>query len=306
LLMGQDESAQKDYDEYLKLRPGSERYLEDLAKTYVPVLKQNPSPKTAQEFLTRGNALYNATYYTLAAADYSRAAELDEFNPDAFYNLGTAFKQLNYADAALYACRRCLEADDRYFEAYERIGDISRMKFDKYDDAVEAYSNAIKIKPDLMTAWAGRGGAHMLLEKYPEAIKDFDKALELDATNVYSWTFRGQSYFKMGQVDKALADLDKALELNPGYDSALRNRGDIRRAKGDYEGAIADYTAWNQVTPGAYPLMCRGLALLEEGKAAEAQKDFDESLRLYPGIKEEMDKEIAKAKAVASHASAGK
>ena len=146
----------------------------------------------------------------------------------------------------------------------------------------------------------------MLLGEFSEAIKDFDKALDLDTKDVFSWTFRGETYRKMGQLDKALADFDKALHLNPTYYYALINRGHVRRAQRDYEAAIADYNALIKASPGAYPLMYRGLALLEMDKAEEAQKDFDESLKLYPGIKEELDKEIARSRMANENVASGK
>lgn len=209
LLLGHAEAAQKDYDEYLRLRPGSEQYLQNLAKSYFPILKQNPTPKTAQEFLTRGNAFYSATptFFVLAAADYRRAAELDDFNPDAPYSLGCALNQLGYADAALAAFQKCLEADDRHFLAYESMGEIYRMKLNKFDEAVEAHSQALKIKSDHISALAGRGAAHLSRKDFRAAIKDFDKTLEMDPKYIFSLTYRGESHFKLGQLDKALADL---------------------------------------------------------------------------------------------------
>ena len=45
--------------------------------------------------------------------------------------------------------------------------------------------------------------------------------------------------------------------------------------------------------PAAY--CSRGLILLEQGKDAEAQKDFDQCLRLGPTYKVSLDQEIQKA-----------
>ena len=303
LLLGQEEAAQKDHDECLKLYSDGQQYLQSLKTAFVPILKQNP--KTAQEFLNRAYTFYTtgAGYFQMAARDYRRAAELDDFNPDAFFSLGLALNQLGYTEAALDAYQKCVGVDDRYIQAWYAIGEIQRTKLLKYADAVESYSKVIGIKPDHADALATRGVAQGFLEKYDEAIRDFDKALELSPTDLFTRTFRGDTYRKMGDLDKALADLNKALEQDPNYVSALFTRGHVRRAKRDYQGAIDDYTAWHTAAPGAYPLMYRGLAHLEMGNAAEAQKDFDESLKLYPAIKEEMDKEIAKSKASASKVS---
>lgn len=294
--LGKTEAGQQDWNESLKLVPTNQAYLQLLKEKLLPIYQKYPAPQTSVEFVMRGSVLFADGLYQQAVADFRRAAELDEFNADAFYDLGLSFDKLNYFDAAVEAYKKCVEADDRYFNAYQQLGELYRFRLNQFEEAIKCQDKAIEVKPDLVSAWASRGAAKKSLEDFPGAITDFDKTLELDPTYFFGWWNRAETYYKMGSYDKALADVTKSAELDPNSASALQLRGNVKRAKKDYQGAIADFTDSEKLAPGAYPLMYRGFAYLEMGNAAAAQKDFDAALKLLPSLKPEMDQEIAKIK----------
>src|SRR4029077_4180927 len=99
--MGKADAAQDDWDEYLKLVPNNQAYLQGLKDKLLPIYKQYPDPKTTNDFVTRGGMFYAAGCYMQAAGDYRHAGVLDEFNADAFYDLGLALGNLSYYDAAI-------------------------------------------------------------------------------------------------------------------------------------------------------------------------------------------------------------
>jgi hypothetical protein len=92
-----------------------------------------------------------------------------------------------------------------------------------------------------------------------------------------------------------------SLQPTHGY-GALCDRGYNRYRRGDLNGAIAAYTKAIDLSPregNAY--MGRGLALLEQGKDAEAQKDFDRCLNLAPDflkdfVKDDLARQVREAK----------
>ena len=53
----------------------------------------------------------------------------------------------------------------------------------RFEDAVEAYSRAIKLQPDMVGAWTNRPRAYRRLDRWGDAIKDLNQALSLDPMN---------------------------------------------------------------------------------------------------------------------------
>ncbi len=81
------------------------------------------------------------------------------------------------------------------------------------DLAIEEYTQAIKIEPQLTEAFMNRGLAHALQGRYLQALTDFNTAIESrpDSANLHFW--RGAVYAETGQREPAIADMEKALDL---------------------------------------------------------------------------------------------
>ena len=61
----------------------------------------------------------------------------------------------------------------------------------KYDDALQAFDEAIKIDPENAAAWQNKGETLDAQHKYDEAVAAFDKATDLDPQNANTWNRRG-------------------------------------------------------------------------------------------------------------------
>jgi tetratricopeptide (TPR) repeat protein len=110
--------------------------------------------------------------------------------------------------------------------------------------------------------------------------------------NLASMLIRQKSY------DKALAAIEKSLEMNRGDWAALNTRGKILLEKGDINAAFADLDAAVRINSRNFSLYAdRGIALLMQGKDAEAQQDFDRFLQMFPNGKDNLNKRIEEAKA---------
>ncbi|MFZ5828567.1 MAG: tetratricopeptide repeat protein [Planctomycetota bacterium] len=89
-----------------------------------------------------------------------------------------------------------------------RQGDNFLAKGNRHK-AVEAYTRAIKLKPDLTSAYLSRAVALNELGQPEEALADFTKAIELDPTNSYPYEQRSHIY-RTALKDSRRADADKA------------------------------------------------------------------------------------------------
>ncbi|XP_035826053.1 small glutamine-rich tetratricopeptide repeat-containing protein alpha [Aplysia californica] len=97
------------------------------------------------------------------------------------------------------------------------------MKSEKYSDALESYSQAIRLDPRNAVYFCNRAAAYSKLNKHQQAIEDCNRALAIDPS--YS-----KAYGRMGIAFTALDDHEsgyecyrKALELDPDNQSYQNN-----------------------------------------------------------------------------------
>jgi tetratricopeptide (TPR) repeat protein len=112
------------------------------------------------------------------------------------------------------------------------------------DGAIEAYSEAIRLRPKKVTeARYMRGKAYFDTENYSGAFADF----ELAPRNADACYMRGKTYFYAGEADTAMRFFDQAIQLNPDHGLAHAWRGlayfiaknDIGLSEADFDRARA-------------------------------------------------------------------
>jgi Flp pilus assembly protein TadD len=77
-------------------------------------------------------------------------------------------------------------------------------------------------------------------ERFAEAIEPLSQAVKLDPFLSTAFNARGYAYYRLKKLPQAIADFDQAIKLNPLYGNAYTNRSGAKRAAGDKMGADAD------------------------------------------------------------------
>lgn len=154
------------------------------------------------------------------------------------------------------------------------------------EKAIEAYSHAIKLKPDFV-AYNNRGVAYGAKGDLGRAIQDHDKAIALNPDYAESYNNRGVAYGKKGDHDHAIQDYDKAIALKPDHAKAHCNRGVAYRKKDDLARAIQEYDKAIALKPDAdEAYQNRGIAYVLQSEVALAIQDFDKAIALKPDLAE--------------------
>ena len=83
----------------------------------------------------------------------------------------------------------------------------------KYDEAIKAYDEAIRLDPNLAEAWNNKGNALYSQGKYDEAIKAYDEAIRLDPNFADAWCNKGNALDDKGKYDEAIKAYDEAIRL---------------------------------------------------------------------------------------------
>jgi Flp pilus assembly protein TadD len=83
----------------------------------------------------------------------------------------------------------------------------------KYNEAIKASDEAIRLDPNIAMTWSNKGGALYSQGKYDDAIKAYDKAVQLDPKDAMFWNNKGIALEDLGRTTEADAAFTKAEEL---------------------------------------------------------------------------------------------
>ena len=154
---------------------------------------------------------------------------------------------------------------------------------EKHEDAISAYNQAIRLKPDLAKAYDNRGVAKDELGRYEAAIADHNQAIRLKPDLAEAYNNRGVAKNNLGRREAAITDYDEAIRLKPDLAKAYNNRGVAKDEQGHHEAAITDYDEAIRLKPDfAEVYYNRGIAKDEQGRREAAITDYDEAIRLKP------------------------
>ncbi len=149
------------------------------------------------------------------------------------------------------------------------------------DDAIDNYTETIKLKPNEAKPYVYRGLAHAKNDDFDDAIRDYTKAIELEPNNAMVYSDRGRAYARNGDLDTAIKDLGKAIELKP-YDVGFYiSRGRAHARNGDLDTAIKDFDQAIELEPNnAIVYSDRGQAYAGKGEHEKARQDREKATEL--------------------------
>jgi tetratricopeptide (TPR) repeat protein len=171
-------------------------------------------------------------------------------------------------------------------------------------EAILAYDQAIKLKPDYAAAYYYRGEVKKYSD-YNGALTDYSMAIKYNPD--YGLAYKGRGDIRPNLMSRdnqgALIDLDQAiklLQLNTDQESkqalpeTYHRRGKVRMTTGDIQGAIADFGEMIKLNKAAsdwaeadfdhseYQYLLRADAYLKLGNFSAAILDYDEIIKQSP------------------------
>lgn len=121
-------------------------------------------------------------------------------------------------------CQQWTTKEAQSAPAWYSLGNAySNLK--RHNEAIDAYRQALKIKPDNAQAWCNLGAAFNTLKRHDEAIDSYRQALKIDAADAATWNNLGNAYGDLNRHDQAIDSYRQALKIKPDSADTWYNLG---------------------------------------------------------------------------------
>ena len=214
-----------------------------------------------------------------AIAHFEAALRIRSRKLDPHYNVGSAFVQMNLADALARKGRP--------------------------DEALVHYEEAIRLQPNYADAYYNRGNVLFAKGRIDEAMADWEKTLQIQPNDADAHTCIGNALLRQGSPKKAIAHYEKAMALAPGDPHSRNNIAWVLATSSDAsirDGVKAVELAQEavQLSSGRDPIFVRTLAAayaessrFSEAIAAAQQAIAIAAMQGKTGLANTLRKEIA-------------
>jgi tetratricopeptide (TPR) repeat protein len=182
--------------------------------------------------------------------------------------------------------KKLARQDQREFQVQMRWGKIHTMQ-GRYEQAIEAYKQALALRPDLPEVWLNMAKTHETFDHTDLAIEAYRHAVGLNPGSEDGWYGLMYGLYSQGKLDEAQAAYQKLFKIDPTYRFAERIVEDVGYAlwtQGKLDEAAALYATALHEDPNDLDFLGKdaALALLQDDiprckKRLAAAKPFVES-----------------------------
>lgn len=160
---------------------------------------------------------------------------------ESYFNIGLAsFYLKQYRDAA-DAYRQAIKLDPyNAADAHYALGLVYR-DWGRADEEIQAYKQAIRLRPDYTSAFERLGARYMRSKKYAEAAETFRQLTALKPGDAIAVNSMGEAFLEMNKLNEALESFRQSIRLKPDYGKAYYNLGKCLLAMGNRDGALQQY-----------------------------------------------------------------
>jgi tetratricopeptide (TPR) repeat protein len=135
-------------------------------------------------------------------------------------------------DKAVELLRKAAAMDHKYSDelaaVYQRRGyaDASEQK---YQDAINDYSEALKLTPQDVRIYEQRAAVEMKIQDYDKALADYSEVIKLKPNEARYYNYRAYIYELKNDSKNALADTEKVLKMDPNNQEAKARKQRIEQ-----------------------------------------------------------------------------
>jgi tetratricopeptide (TPR) repeat protein len=168
---------------------------------------------------------------------------------ESYFNIGLAnFYLKQYRDAA-EGYRQAIKLDPyNSADAYYALGLVYR-DWSKPDEEIQAYKQAIRLRPDYTSAYERLGSRYLRSKKFTEAVEIFRQLSALKPGDAIAPNNMGEAYLELNRLNEALESFRQSIRLKPDFGKAYYNLGKCLLAMGNRDGALEQYNILTSIDP---------------------------------------------------------
>lgn len=178
----------------------------------------------------------------------SNVLPTDSNDAQLFYQNGLKELWQENWSAALALFQKTKEKNPRFAEAWFYIG-YCYVELGRYQDAIDDYKQAIRIKPDYANAHYNLGVTYGKLERWQGAIESFKQAIIIKPDDAKAHCNLGLAYGELGRYRDAVESYKQAIRINPDYTVAHFNLGVCYGKLGRWQEAVEAYKQVVRIKP---------------------------------------------------------
>jgi tetratricopeptide (TPR) repeat protein len=241
------------------------------------------SPQDAQILSFRARLYAFALNNPRAAIeDATKALSLNSKLQDVYFVRGASYLNTQRLVEAERDLERSTQLGAKDFYPYKILG-ITQALLQKYDKAIEAFTQAVKLAPKEGSLYYERANALSNLRKYRESIPDYDMAIQYEPNDMNAYVNRASSRTAIQDYSGAVRDYSVLIEKYPKNILYWINRGTTYSESRDYARAIEDLTQALVLDSTMHRArLFRARTYLENSAPALAVQDCSTLLRLNP------------------------
>jgi len=157
-------------------------------------------------------------YIDMAIYHLKKAVELNPEVASFHFKLGEALEARKDYESALTEYRRSIRKDLPSPYPYEAIGRVYYLMGRKMD-ALQTYSDAVKVIPDYYPLWNKKGIIEMELGLFDSAISSLQNSLRLNYNQYNIHRNLGAMYLKKNDLPSALLHFEESFRQNPAQEN---------------------------------------------------------------------------------------
>ena len=184
----------------------------------------------ARKYLAEGKAGEAKATFEQLLNNYPQEADLHLF-------LGITLLRLREPRGAEAAVKRALTLNPDHVEARTLLAWIDSEIHGDFDAAIEEYSKAVKLRPDLAETYNNLGVAQKRKGQLENAAGNFNRALERRPDYSPALSNRGWVFVEQQKWLEARKDFERALTIEPEDQGALQGLARVLEHTKDYAGA---------------------------------------------------------------------
>ncbi|UCC20247.1 MAG: tetratricopeptide repeat protein [Promethearchaeota archaeon] len=181
-----------------------------------PDVKNKDLIKTSykNELINRANFELENKNYDNAIQHCRRALDLDDIFVEAYYHLGLAYHLKKKYDAAIENFQRAVDFNEKHINSWKCMG-LSYEAKEDYDKALNNLNKSVEIDSNFADGWYNLGNVYKLRKEFDKAIESYNKATEINPEFAKAWFFMGSAYFDKKDYNNTIKNLEKAIKIDP-------------------------------------------------------------------------------------------